>query len=236
VVSGAGREGGAGRDAESAGQGIYARFLMDADDRPPTTREPVLTDEVPRPSRPSGPDVSPAGRFRRRWRRVLIGAAAVVLVLAGLTARLFVWPATGMPDRVDAIIMLNNPGDPLPVALQLARDHRARYLVVSQGTVASHYACPAPVPGVKLICFHPSPATTQGEAEFAGRLASKYHWRSVVIVTIAPQDVRARLRLERCFSGHVYVMTSSLPKRLWPYQVVYEWGATIKALTVQRSC
>ena len=107
---------------------------------------------------------------------------------------------------------------------------------LSQGTVASHYACPAPVPGVKLICFHPSPPTTQGEAEFAGRLASRYHWHSVVVVTIAPQDFRARLRLERCFSGQVYVMTSSLPLRSWPYQIAYEWGATIKALTVQRSC
>jgi len=80
--------------------------------------------------------------------------------------------------------------------------------------------------------YHPSPATTQGEAEFAGRLASKYHWHSVVIVTIVPQDFRARLRLERCFGGQVYVMTGSLPLRSWPYQIAYEWGATIKALTV----
>ena len=192
----------------------------------------MLTDEVPRPS---GPAVRPSGRARR-LRRALIAAAAVILLLAGLTARLFVWPPAGMPDRVDAILMLNTPNDPLPVALQLAREHRARFLVVSQGTVASHYACPAPVPGVKLICFHPSPATTQGEAEFAGRLASKYHWHSVVLVTIPPQDFRARLRLERCFGGQVYVMTSSLPLRSWPYQIAYEWGATIKALTVQRSC
>ena len=193
----------------------------------------MLTDEVPRPSRP---DVRPSGRARRRLRRTLIAAAALVLLLAGLTARLFVWPSTGMPDRVDAILMLNSEGDPLPVALRLAREHRARYLVVSQGTVASHYACPAPVPGVKLICFHPSPATTQGEAEFAGRLASKYHWHSVVVVTITPQAFRARLRLERCFGGQVYVMTGSLPPHSWPYQIAYEWGATIKALTVQRSC
>jgi len=193
----------------------------------------VLTDEVPRPSRPSGPAVRPPGRARRR--RALIAAAALVL-LAGLTVRLFVWPSAGMPDRVDAILMLNTPGDPLPVALRLAREHRAGYLVVSQGTVASHYACPAPVPGVKLICFHPLPATTQGEAEFAGRLASKYHWHSVVVVTIAPQAFRARLRLERCFGGRVYVMTGSLPLHAWPYQIAYEWGATIKALTVQRSC
>jgi len=193
----------------------------------------VLTDEVPRPSRPA---VRSPERARRRWRRALIAAAALVLLVAGLTARLFVWPPAGMPDRVDAILMLDTPNNPLPVALRLAREHRAGYLLVSQGTVASHYACPAPVPGVKLICFHPSPATTQGEAEFAGRLASKYHWHSMVVVTITPQAFRARLRLERCFGGQVYVMTGSLPLHSWPYQIAYEWGATIKALTVQRSC
>ena len=193
----------------------------------------MLTDEVPRPS---GPDVRPQGRARRWLRRALIAAAALVLLVAGLTARLFVWPSSGMPDRVDAILMLNTPGDPQPVALRLAREHRARYLVVSQGTVASHYSCPAPVPGITLICFHPSPATTQGEAEFAGRLARKYHWHSVAVVTITPQAFRARLRLERCFGGQVYVMTGSLPLGSWPYQIAYEWGATIKALTVQRSC
>ena len=193
----------------------------------------MLTDEVPRPS---GPAVRRGQRVRRRLLRALVAAAALVLLVAGLTARLFVWPSAGMPDRVDAILMLNTPNNPLPVALRLAREHRAGYLVVSQGTVASHYACPAPVPGVRLICFHPSPATTQGEAEFAGRLASKYHWHSVVVVTIVPQAFRARLRLERCFGGQVYVMTGSLPLHSWPYQIAYEWGATIKALTVQRSC
>jgi hypothetical protein len=196
----------------------------------------VLTDEVPRPSRPSQPTLRAAGRARGRWRRALTAATALVLLLGGLTARLFVWPPSGMPARVDAILMLNNPGDPLPVALALAREHRAKYLVVSQGTVASHYGCPPAVPGVKLICFHPSPATTQGEAEFAGRLAARYHWRSIVIVTIRPQDMRARLRLGRCFDGQIYVVTSPLGLRSWPYQIAYEWGATIKALVIQPAC
>ena len=89
-----------------------------------------------------------------------------------------------------------------------------------------------------LICFHPSPGTTQGEAEFAGRLARKYHWRSIAVVTITPQDSRARLRLERCFAGPVYVVTVpiDLHQTTWPYQIAYEWGALAKALILQRSC
>ena len=173
---------------------------------------------------------------RAGYRRVIIAALVVILLIGAATARLFVWPARGMPARVDAIVMLNSVGRPEAVALRLARQHRAAVLVVSQGSVASHYACPRPVPGVRLICFHPSPATTQGEAEFAGRLAAQYHWHSVAVVAITPQASRARLRMERCFTGHVYVVTAPLRLSSWPYQVAYEWGATFKALLVERHC
>jgi uncharacterized SAM-binding protein YcdF (DUF218 family) len=87
-----------------------------------------------------------------------------------------------------------------------------------------------------VICFEPNPATTQGEAEFAGRLARLYHWKTIALVTTTPQDTRARLRLERCFSGKIYVVTASLPKLDWPYELAYEWGATLKAFFVQRAC
>jgi len=161
----------------------------------------------------------------------------VLVVVASLAAaRLFAWPERGMPPRVNAILMLNSVGDPARVALRLARQGRAGYLVLSQGSVASHYACPRPVPRVKLICFHPSPATTQGEVEFAARLAARHHWHSVAVVAITPQASRARLRLERCFAGHVYVVTASIPLSAWPYQIAYESGATLKALVLQRGC
>jgi len=65
-------------------------------------------------------------------------------------------------------------------------------------------------------------ATTRGEAEFIGRLARIYHWRSLVLVTITPQDTRARLRVDRCFSAPVYVVTAPLPWYAWPYEIAYE--------------
>jgi hypothetical protein len=67
-------------------------------------------------------------------------------------------------------------------------------------------------------------------------MAHQYHWHSVALVTITAQDSRARLRMERCFSGHVYVMTAPTPVKYWPYELAYEWAATIKALTINRSC
>jgi hypothetical protein len=166
----------------------------------------------------------------------VIAPLVMIMVVSLATARLFVWPARGMPAQVDAIVMLNSVGDPAHVALRLARQRRADVLVVSLGTAASHYACPRRVAGVRLICFHPSPATTQGEAEFAARLAARYHWRSLAVVTITPQAWRARLRLERCFPGRVYVVTAAIPAGAWPYELAYEWAASVKALVIQRGC
>ena len=172
----------------------------------------------------------------RGWRKILIALAVVCVASCALTARLFILPERGMPSRVDAIVMLDSPGHPLDLAVRLAEQHQAPFLVVSQGTPASRDPCPQPVPGITLICFNPAPPTTQGEAEFVGRLAKKYHWQSIAVVAITPQDTRARLRVERCFPGQVYVVTAPIKLSTWPYQVVYEWAALMKALAIQRAC
>jgi uncharacterized SAM-binding protein YcdF (DUF218 family) len=185
----------------------------------------------------------PRGRARtgrrrrwRGWRRWLIALAALIVVFGGFTARLFIWPSQGLPPRVDALVSLDTPGGTLSTALRLAEQHRAPNLVISLGTPMSGYGCPHPIAGVRLICFNPDPGTTQGEAEFVGRLARRHHWRSVAIVTITPQETRARLRVSRCFSGPVYTTGTPIGLTSWPYQVGYEWGALFKALFLQRSC
>jgi hypothetical protein len=170
------------------------------------------------------------------WRKALIVLAVVLVSFSAMTARLFIWPAQGMPPRVSAIVMLDGPGSALNVAVRLAEQHRAPFLVISRGTVASHDPCPRPMPNVKLICFNPVPATTQGEAEFIGRLAGQYHWHSIAVVAITPQASRARLRVERCFPGEVYVVTAPIRTITWPYQIAYEWAALAKALVIQRGC
>jgi uncharacterized SAM-binding protein YcdF (DUF218 family) len=175
-------------------------------------------------------------RFSRGWRRAFITLIMLVVVFAAATARLFVWPAQGMPANVSAIVMLAGSGDRLPVALQLAREHRAPVLVVSQGWEGYGGPCAPMTQGVKVICFEPDPGNTRGEAEFAGQLAKQYHWRSIVLVTTQAQDTRARIIMRRCFSGSIYVVTASLPWSAWPYQIAYGWGALAKALVLQRTC
>ena len=182
---------------------------------------------------------SARARDGNRWsfrRRLLTTAIMVILVLGLATARLLVWPASGMPARVDAIVMLAGPGDRLPVALRLAREHRAPVLVVSRGWQGYGGPCPAAPAGVKVICFNPDPGNTRGEAEFTGRLARKYHWNSLALVTTRPQDTRARILTGRCFAGSKYVVTAPLALSDWPYQIAYGWGALVKGLLVYRSC
>lgn len=177
-----------------------------------------------------------SSRWRARVRTVLIVAVLIFAALCALTLRLFVWPAQGMPQYVDAIVMLDGPGEPLEVAVHLAEQHRAPFLVVSRGTPASRDPCPRPISGMTLICYNPVPATTQGEAEFIGRLAKKLQWHSITVVAITPQLSRARLRIERCFTGQVYTVAAPMTKSTWPYQIAYEWASLMKALIVQRSC
>jgi hypothetical protein len=177
------------------------------------------------------------GRKPARLRRRVFAALVAVVVAFGLvTARILVWPATGAPARVNAIVMLAGPGDRLPVALELARQHRAPVLVVSQGWQGYGGPCPTPVPGVKLICFNPDPPTTRGEAEVLGKLAKQFHWSSVVLVTTRTQDTRARIIASRCFTGSLYVDTAPLPLSNWPYEIAYGWAALFKALFIDRTC
>jgi uncharacterized SAM-binding protein YcdF (DUF218 family) len=164
--------------------------------------------------------------------------AVVFAMLGAVTVRLFVWPdIPATPPRADAIVILGGPGDRERAGILLARDHRATVVVESwwkPGAVSNR--CLDPIPDVTIVCFHAEPNTTQGEAEFVGRLAEQRHWRSVILVVTPDQAWRARLWFARCFSGDIYVSTTPLPGLMWPRQVPYQWLASVKALAFERRC
>jgi uncharacterized SAM-binding protein YcdF (DUF218 family) len=182
--------------------------------------------------------VSPARPGRHRWRkRVAIAVLTVVLAVAGVTVRVFVWPdLPTLPSKANAIIELAGSNDARrdATAIALARAGRAPILI--QSTTISDStsdACLPPLPGVTIMCFHPDPGTTRGEAQYIGRMAAAYGWSSVIPVTTPDQAWRARLRVSRCFSGSVYVQTTSLPPSLWLRQIPRQWAASVKALAFQ---
>ena len=157
--------------------------------------------------------------LRWRWgRRVLIALAVLFALFCGATARLFVWPTTGMPARVDAIVVPGGFGNRIAAAITLAKQGRARYLVLSQGEYVPPQLCGAHVGAATVLCFKPNPDTTQGEAEGTARLAQEYGFRSIVLVTTPDQTWRAELRFGRCYSGEIYGVTTPLPRHLWPYR------------------
>jgi hypothetical protein len=173
---------------------------------------------------------------RTRWRVFWLIALTVLVILFALTARLFVWPQTNVPRRAGAIVVLGSDtaDDVRRVAEgeKLFKAGDAPLLAIS-----TDQRCPASGTTRRVICFSPSPVTTQGEARFIGLLARKDHLSSVIVVAGRPQATRARLRVERCFTGSIEVVGVD-PRSLeqWLYQIAYEWGATLKALTIQRGC
>ena len=81
-----------------------------------------------------------------------------------------------------------------------------------------------------------TPPWGPGEAEALGRLAKRFRWSSVVLVTTSFQDTRARMLVKRCFAGSTYVVAAPLPLSNWPYQIAYGWGALIKAVVLVHGC
>jgi uncharacterized SAM-binding protein YcdF (DUF218 family) len=182
------------------------------------------------------PERLTVGGRRRRWLTFVLGPLVALFIV--VTALVFVRPPQGMPARVDAIFLLGGPGHRYPFALSLAEAHRAPVLVIStpMPTATGSGSCAPRIPGVRVICFNPDPRSTQGEAEFAGRLERRYHWKTIALVSIAPQDVRARLRFARCLNARIYVVNAPFGLVDWPYQIAYAWGAMFKALVLQRGC
>jgi hypothetical protein len=185
----------------------------------------------------TGPGLAPRAPRGLRRRRLLRSAAGLLIVGFLLTtAKLYVFPKRDAPTPVDAIVMFAGSAGRLDLAVTLARNGYAPVLAISQPTPTD--PCPPDtIPGVEVLCFHPKPLTTQGEARWTGATARARGWRSIIVITSTPQDTRARLRLSRCYDGGLRVMGVDPPNRpTWAYMVAYEWAATLKALTFQRSC
>ena len=177
-------------------------------------------------------------RMRRRWRVIAATLLTLIVLLCGVTVRLFVLPTTGMPARVNAIVVLGGPGNRLGLGLQLAQQGHAPYLLVSNGLpfILPTGLCEPDHGSFTVICWNPNPGNTKGEAEFVGRMARQHNWTSVALVTTPDQAWRAATLMRRCYSGKIYSMTTPLSWSQWPYEIAYEWGATIKAETIQRGC
>jgi uncharacterized SAM-binding protein YcdF (DUF218 family) len=192
-------------------------------------------------------DEPPAGTAsrRQRWRRVLVLVAAVLGVLfAAFSWRWFMRPTADGPVAADAIVMLGGAGERFPKAVELAEDGWADVLVVSDpigdGDRYSAHGrfcrdAQARDRGYEVICFDPETDTTRGEARYVAQLAEDRGWRIIDLVTTPDQTTRARMLVSRCWDGEIASVTVPTDEsRLG--RIVYEWGATLRALTQRRGC
>ncbi len=170
-------------------------------------------------------------------RRLIFLAGGACLLVAGLLAAnlaLFVWPSTGTLRHADAVVVLaGGDGERLDRGLELVRAGLASTLVVSTGPPQ---LCDSTQP-FEVLCFHPSPDSTRGEAEEIGGLARDHGWTRVVLVTSTYHVSRAHLLLDRCYTGAVEIAAAEPDQGLgaWLGAIAHEWGGLAEAL-VHRSC
>jgi len=181
-----------------------------------------------------------------RRRKILLAAlAGVVIGFTALTLRLFRYPSTGVPQHVDAVVMLAGGGARVDKAVELGADlGMADTVVFSSAFVADQNVWAArpcnqsgrqAMAATETICFQPDPATTRGEMREIARLAEERGWTSLIVVASTDQITRARILLNRCWDGesHFVGVSHSQPFVL---RAAYEWAAFAKALTINRGC
>jgi uncharacterized SAM-binding protein YcdF (DUF218 family) len=174
-----------------------------------------------------------------RTRRTLV---VIAVVLAGLLAvgviavnvRLFVFPASSTPAHADAVVVLaGGNGERLDRGLELVQRGVASNLVVSTG--------PDELCGTRhdftVYCILPHPDDTRGEAEAIARIAAREGWHHLVLVTSDYHTTRARILLERCFSGTLDVSAARSDKSPLPllWAIGHEWGGLAEA-ALHRDC
>jgi uncharacterized SAM-binding protein YcdF (DUF218 family) len=169
-----------------------------------------------------------------RWvrRTVVVVALVLLAALVAVNLRLFVWPGTDAIEPADAVVVLaGGEGERLDRGLELVQAGVAPTLALSFGP--DRLCGDAPAQAFDVVCFRPSPENTRGEAEAIGRIAAERGWTNVVLVTSTSHVTRARLLLERCYSGELQVADAT-PRRDvpgWFFDIAHEWGGLAEAIT-----
>jgi hypothetical protein len=173
-------------------------------------------------------------RLVRRW-LVSLCVLLIAAVISGLPV--YVRPQIDRLRHADAILVLGGLGyDRYTFGIGLGEQGWAPTVVVSIDRWRTRI-CATPHPHFNLRCFIPDPPTTKGEAQELHRLAAKYGWHTVIVVTFRPHISRARFILEQCFDGNLIMVAS--PAHLsaldWAYQNVYQSAGYVHAV-LEPSC
>ena len=186
-------------------------------------------------------ELGPARSSAVRRGRALFGLACILAIaLAALTARLFVWPPTDEPGRVDAVVVLSGDhGERMAEARRL--------LAAGVAPVLVHAGSPDSADVVRLcaggqdfevVCLQPSPDSTKAEARAVAGLAADRGWRSIAVVTSTQHLTRAVTLFRRCVAAEVRGVAAwpSYAPRFWAEAIIHEWGGLLHAVLWSRAC
>ncbi|QHC65790.1 hypothetical protein GSU68_03780 [Rathayibacter sp. VKM Ac-2759] len=182
-------------------------------------------------------------RALRSVRRIAVGALVALVVLAAVGIPVYVLPATdAVPAHADAVLVLGPPTRArTELGRELIEEGVADRLLISvwpselaaAPDESDVVACDEP--DMLVVCFTAEPGTTRGEARALRDYAEAGGWDSVVVITQTPHLTRARILMERCWSGEVLMVSSGEPTTLgdWAYEYAYQTGAFAKVLLEQ---
>ncbi len=172
-------------------------------------------------------------------------AAVPVLFVAWLAACfvVLVAPSLDRPTKADAVFVLG-PTD-ADGRLDTARNLMNRGLSANLVLSVSVYLTPAErelcdgrsgLPGT-VTCFNPTPATTRGEAQEIRDMTAQHGWKKVIVITSRYHITRARVLIDRCYSGSLEMVESASSPSLaeWAYQFAYQTGGFMKVFA-RSSC
>lgn len=193
--------------------------------------EPEITDQEAFVGTPSQdhPHAGRDARLRRRVRRLVVLAALLLTTVIVAGSPVYVHPQIDPLRHADAILILGGKDyRRYPFGMELGTQGWAPNLVVSNPNGPddqwlTHY-CATPNAKFQLRCFVPDPPTTKGEGRELHRLASRYGWHTVIVVTFRPHISRARFILQHCFDGDLIMVASpadiSVPG--WAFEYLYQ--------------
>lgn len=180
------------------------------------------------------------GRKWSRYLRYVAAACAPVVAWVIIGFFLFVAPKSDIPTNADVLFVLGPPDQRLDQAEQLMRDGYAPTLAVSvpRGENGNYDAdiCTAQRT-YRIVCFHPEPFTTQGEARALRDLSIEHGWRSANVITAQFHVVRAEITLGRCYGGNIHMVANERilpavaldnPTGSWAYHYAYQSAAFVK--------
>ncbi|MBO1267715.1 YdcF family protein [Arthrobacter cavernae] len=172
-----------------------------------------------------------APRKRTWW--LPVGAVILVAWIV-IGVPLYVSPPTGQPQPADVLFVLGPPTARVEYAEKLMNAGLAPTIAVSMplnsdGEIEGAY-CEAKRP-YRIICFHPEPFTTQGEARVLADMAEEYGWRSANILTSQFHVTRAKEIVGRCYEGAFRMIPyyEDMDPALWAFQYLYQTAAFVKA-------